>query len=104
MLLIFIYVLIFALLISGKYRDPEVRSGRQSESGGRPPDAAISRPWHQPPGSWSARLPQLRTVNTSGEHSARSGVRPGELTSTEIPTWTALDDHQLTRLLKQSSP
>lgn len=103
MLLTFIYVLIIALYLSGRYREPWVGSGRRTESVDRSSDAAVNTPWQQTPGGWTVPLPQRRTVSTSPQHNIRNGVRPGELTTGEIPVWTALDDHQLTRLLKQSS-
>lgn len=86
--------LIIALLIAGRHHDPEVGPGRHTESADQPTDAPVSTPQHQPPGGWATHVPQ---------HNIRSRVRPRELTSSEIPVWTTLDDHQLTRLLKQSS-
>lgn len=103
MLLTFIYVLIIALFLMGRYRERWGGSGQQTESVDRSTDAAGSTPWQQSPGGWTARLPQRGVVSTSPQHSIRGGVLPGGLTSSQIPVWTALDDHQLTRLLKQSS-
>lgn len=96
-------VLMMVLLMAGRHHDPAVDSGPDTESVDRSTDTAVDAPERQPAGSEAVRFPR-RTVSTSTHHSSRGQVRPGGLTGSEIPVWTALDDHQFTRLLKQSSP
>lgn len=103
MVIFLIDLLTIALLVAGRHHDLEVGSGRHTESVDQPTDDPVSSPQQQPPGGWTVRVPQRRPVSPSPQPNTRSRVRPGELTDSEIPVWTALDDHQLTRLLKQSS-
>ena len=101
MLLFLIYVLMMALLIAALRHDPADDSGPHTESAHRSTDTAVDTPERHPIGA--GLLPHRSTVSTSPQRSSRGPVRPGGFTGSEIPDWTALDDHQLTRLLKQSS-
>ncbi|MET3808462.1 hypothetical protein ABIB25_005491 [Nakamurella sp. UYEF19] len=102
MLFFLIDVLMIALVITGWHHDPAVGPGPHTQSAHNSTDTAVDTPERQPTGA--VRLPHRSTVRASLQRGSRGPVRPGEFTGNEIPEWTALDDHQLTRLLKQFSP
>ncbi len=103
MIIFLIDLLAIALLVAGRHHDLEFGSGRHAESVDQPTGDPVSSQQQQPPGGRAVRAPQRGTASPSPRPSTCSRLGAGELTKSEIPVWTALDDHQLTRLLKQSS-
>jgi hypothetical protein len=68
----------------------------------RPTSADRTPPPRRQPGMWVRQL-QQQSMGLPQRNSAIGGAVPRGLTDPDTAVWTALDDHQLTRLLKESS-
>ena len=101
MLFFLIDMLIIAWFVAASWREPEVSSGEHPAAGlpSTSGPAANSRQVFTRPATPS---PQRITAGPTFERGQAARERTGEPTSTRLPVWTTLDEHQLTRLLKQS--
>ena len=102
MLFFLIDTLIIAWFVAVRWGEPEVCPGEHPAAANPQSDTGATT-LQLPPTPPGRPSPQRGTISPALERSKSANGRAGEPTSSELPVWTTLDEHQLTRLLKQSS-